>query len=279
MLLRDFIRESIESLSAFYPSDEARKLVLMLAQSRLGVKSYTHIIEPDTEVPREFVDTLQTDVRRMLAGEPVQYVLGEAEFCGRMFRVAPGVLIPRPETEMLALEALNHVHSGSSVLDLCTGSGCIAWTVSLEKPGCKVTAVDISDAALEVAESQPFGDSPRFIRADILDDPDQSVFGTYDVLLANPPYIMDSERTVMRKNVLGFEPELALFVPDSDPLVFYRAIAVWAGKLLVRGGFAMVEINEKLGAETLALFECAQLSDIRTVKDFFGKDRFIVFSK
>lgn len=279
MLLRDFIRESTESLSAFYPSDEARKLVLMLTESRLGVKSYTHIIEPQTVLPQVSEDLLYDDMKRLLAGEPVQYVLGEAEFYGRKFNVAPGVLIPRPETEMLVQEALAHIHEGTKVLDLCTGTGCIAWTVALEVPGSRVGAVDISETALQIAGSQPFGKGPSFIRADILAAPDPLLFGQVDVLLSNPPYIMESEKKQMRKNVLDYEPGIALFVPDSDPLVFYRAIAVWAERLLVPGGCAIVEINENLGAETLRLFENAHFIDLKLIKDFFGKDRFIVFSK
>lgn len=279
MLLKDFVRESSESLSAFYPYDEARKLVLMLAESRLGVKSYTHIIEPGTAVPYESEAILSDDMRRLLNGEPLQYVLGEADFYGRKFRVAPGVLIPRPETEMLVQEALKHVHYGSEVLDLCTGSGCIAWTVAIERPGARVKAVDVSETALEIAESQPYDNGPSFIRADILAEPDPALFGTIDVLLSNPPYIMESEKALMRKNVLEYEPELALFVPDSNPLVFYRAIAVWAEKLLVPGGYAIVEINEKLGPETFSLFKDALFIDVEIIKDFFGKNRFVVFSK
>lgn len=279
MLLRDFIRESTESLSAFYPFDEARKLVLMLAESRLGVKNYTHIIEPQTAVNPDLEGLLCDDMKRLLSGEPVQYILGEADFYGRKFRVAPGVLIPRPETEMLVQEALHHIHEGSKVLDLCTGSGCIAWSVALECPGAGVTAVDISEDALKIAESQPFDNGPTFIRADILSEPDPALFGTVDVLLSNPPYIMESEKELMRRNVLDFEPELALFVPDSDPLVFYRAIAVWAGRLLAPGGYAIIEINENLGAETFDLFRDAHFCDVEVIRDLFGKNRFIAFSK
>lgn len=279
MLLKDFVRESTESLSAFYPYDEARKLVLMLAESRLGVKSYTHIIEPETAVPDESDVILYDDMSRLLAGEPVQYVLGEADFYGRRFKVAPGVLIPRPETEMLVQEALKHIHDDSEVLDLCTGSGCIAWTVALEQPGARVKAVDISEAALGIAESQPYDNGPSFIRADILTEPDLALFDTVDVLLSNPPYIMESEKVLMRKNVLEYEPESALFVPDSDALVFYRAIAVWAKKLLVPGGYAIVEINEKLGPETFSLFKDAHFTDVEVIKDLFGKNRFVAFHK
>ncbi len=279
MFLREFVKEGIRSLSAFYPQDEARKLVLLLTEFRLGVKSYTHIIEPETMISTGDEVQLSEDITRLLGGEPIQYILGEADFYGRKFKVTPEVLIPRPETEILVQEALRHIHRGSRVLDLCTGSGCIAWTVALEEPGACVKAVDVSQQALKLAASQPFDNGPSFYLADILNTPDPSLFGTVDVIMSNPPYIMESEKGSIRKNVLDYEPELALFVPDSDPLVFNRAISVWAERLLAPGGFAIVEINEKLGAETINLFEEAHFNGVETVNDFSQKNRFVVFYK
>lgn len=270
MLLADFIRESTKSLESLYPGTEARSLALLLCESRLGVKSYTHIIEPGFEID---ASGLEGDLRRLLAGEPVQYVLGHSTFCGREFNVDPGVMIPRPETEQLVEIAKSFV--GNRIIDLCTGSGCIAWTLALDIPGTKVTGVDISEEALSVARSQFDGDGPEFVCADILQEP--PCLGSFDIITANPPYVMEQEKSLMRPNVLEYEPSIALFVPDDDALLFYLATARWAQAILRKGGNGVVEINENLGAETAAVFADADFSDVKVVKDIFGKDRFVTF--
>ena len=253
----------------------------MLCEERLGVKSYTHIIEPGYEIPAGALPALESDMDRLAAGEPVQYVLGHADFCGRRFKVYRSVLIPRPETEQLVSEAVSILLSGERpcrVLDLCTGSGCIAWSVFLEVPGTEVVAADISDAALEVARSQFDGPSPRFVKADVLSGPEGFDEGLFDLVLCNPPYVMESEKAAMRTNVLNYEPGLALFVPDADPLVFYRAVAQWSGRFLRRGGTGLVEINESLGPQTEAVFKDAGYKETQIVRDFFSKYRFVKFS-
>ena len=171
------------------------------------------------------------------------------------------------------------------VLDLCTGSGCIAWTMALENPDAEVVAVDISDAALEVASSQDFSDelsrtgakAPVFVKADVLAD--VPFAGQFDIILSNPPYVMDTETALMRTNVLDHEPHLALFVSDDDPLIFYRAVARWASRLLSSSGFGIVEINEALGAETAQVFIDAGFPTAQVLQDFSGRDRFVHFSR
>ena len=230
-------------------------------------------------------------MERLSDGEPIQYVIGRTEFCGRVFRVTPDVLIPRPETEMLCAEAIRIAAPGARILDLCTGSGCIAWTLALSVPEAHVVGIDVSVAALSVAASQErlvsvissggeagAEKSPSFIQADIF-GPVPSDLGQFDLIVSNPPYVLESEKAAMRRNVLGYEPELALFVPDSDPLRFYREIARWAGALLVPGGSGIVEINEALGEETAALFRDEGLVSVRILQDFFGKNRFVLFQK
>ena len=175
------------------------------------------------------------------------------------------------------------------VLDLCTGSGCIAWTMALESPDAEVVAVDISDAALEVASSQDFSDelsrtgakAPVFVKADVLADvPADGPFAEeFDIILSNPPYVMDKEKALMRTNVLDHEPHLALFVSDEDPLLFYRAVARWASRLLSSTGFGVVEINEAFGAETAQVFIDAGFPISRVLQDFSGRDRFVQFSR
>lgn len=285
MLLAEFIRESVPALEKLYPSPEARGLVLMLCEERLGVRSYTHIVEPLFEIPEPELPGLKADMSRLAAGEPIQYVLGYTEFCGRKFKVGPSVLIPRPETGQLVDESLKLLAAmgrPAKVLDLCTGSGCIAWSVALGAPGVSVTAADISEPALALARSQfedvPSGvNVPEFVCSDLLGGC-REISGRFDLLLSNPPYVMEKEKAAMRRNVLEHEPGIALFVPDDDPLLFYRALASVSLRLLDSSGTGVVEINEALGPETAAVFEAAGYRKTEILRDIFGKDRFVRFS-
>ena len=285
MLLAEFIRESVPALEKLYPSPEARGLVLMLCEERLGVRSYTHIVEPLFEIPEPELPGLKADMSRLAAGEPIQYVLGYTEFCGRKFKVGPSVLIPRPETGQLVDESLKLLAAmgrPAKVLDLCTGSGCIAWSVALGVPGVSVTAADISEPALALARSQfedvPSGaNAPEFVCSDLLGGC-REICGRFDLLLSNPPYVMEKEKAAMRRNVLEHEPGIALFVPDDDPLLFYRALASVSLRLLDSSGTGIAEINEALGPETAAVFEAAGYRKTEILRDIFGKDRFVRFS-
>lgn len=301
MKLKELIIKGVETVSRLYPEGEAREMVFAYLEAAIGTKRHTHIIDPDYAVGDDRAEQLMADFGRMASGEPMQYVRGRAWFYGREFNVSPAVLIPRGETEVLISEILKVSPSIASnitahrqpvnILDLCTGSGCIAWTLALETPNSKVTAVDISDAALAVAAAQDFSDeinltgasAPTFVKADVLQSPDQSGYdfrqsGKYDIIVSNPPYVMDSEKAQMRTNVLDHEPHLALFVSDHDPLVFYRAVAEWAKELLADDGVGMVEINESLGRETEEVFRYAGFSSTQIVKDLHEKDRFVLFS-
>lgn len=257
-------------------------MILMLCEEKLGVKSYTHVVEPQTEVPPEYLAELEDDVRRLSEGEPVQYVLGFAEFYGLRFNVSPAVLVPRPETEQLVKEVVCHclgLGREARVLDLCTGSGCIAWTVAHEVPDVEVLGVDISEEALAVAREQSVEGNVRFLKADVLQCGEEVDEGSFDVIVSNPPYVMDGEKAFMRKNVLEYEPHLALFVPDDDPLVFYRALAGWMKRFLKAGGMGFVEINESLGRQTARVFVDAGYKNTSIIKDFFDKDRFLKISE
>ena len=292
MLLSDFIRYAERSLSDLYPSPEARGIVSMLCSARLGVKSYTHIVEPGYTVPEELLPGLESDLGRLLASEPVQYVLGYAEFCGRRFHVDRRVLIPRPETELLvslASEIMRAAGGKPRVLDLCTGSGCIAWSLALDFPEAEVTAADISPDALEVARSQfsgpdpefpgssPVSSGPGFVLADVLGPVPAPIErkGPFGLIVSNPPYVMNREKPSMRRNVLDYEPELALFVPDDDPLVFYRACARWADALLAPDGCALFEINEALGDATASLMRSFGFASAEVLPDLSGRARFV----
>ena len=288
MLLRDLISKGTETISQAFPEKEAREMVLMFLQHSIGVTRHTHILEPSYEVTEEASAEAMRAFGRMAAGEPVQYIIGKAYFYDREFNVTPDVLIPRPETELLVREAVNWARrSGRETMriaDLCTGSGCIAWSMAMELPGAEVTAVDISDGALAVAAGQQYGSAaagcpcevvaPKFIKADVLAGPVEGL-GTFDMILSNPPYVMDSEKALMRKNVLEHEPWLALFVPDDDPLLFYRAVAAWARQLLKPDGLCLVEINEALGRQTAEVFEDAGFRDVEVLQDLNSRDRFV----
>ena len=279
--------KGVETLMRVYPDQEAREIVFACLEHFVGTKRHTHIIEPQYEVEEQPATVVMQAFERLAAGEPLQYVTGKAYFYGREFHVTSDTLIPRPETELLCRMAVEGASkSESRVLDLCTGSGCIAWTLALELPKAEVAAVDISDGALAVASSQDFAEemsrtgasAPVFIKTDVLAGPESFEGKQYDIILSNPPYVMDKEKALMRSNVLDHEPHLALFVSDSDPLIFYRAVADWAFELLAPEGFGVVEINEALGEETADVFRSKGFSNAEVVKDLYEKDRFVRFS-
>jgi release factor glutamine methyltransferase len=290
MLLKELINKGIETISVLYPDREAREMVMLYLEDCHGIRRLTHILEPEAVVSAYVTEESFAAFARMASGEPIQYMIGKAHFYGREFNVSPSVLIPRPETEVLCREVVMHCHKGSQprVLDMCTGSGCIAWTLAMEIVGADVTAVDISDGALEVARSQDFSEeiacsharAPRFMKADVLGDiPAELEPSTFDVIVSNPPYVMDSEKAMMRSNVLEHEPHLALFVPDDDPLLFYRAVARWAAGLLAPGGFGVVEINEALGPQTAKVFSEAGFAKAEIVCDLSDRHRFVRFHR
>ena len=300
MLLAEFVKAGTKALESLYPQKEARSIVLMLCEEVLGTENYTHIVEPEFKIDDKKLPKLEAAMDRLKKMEPVQYVLGHTEFYGRTFKVDPAVLIPRPETELLCRDAIKlgmRVYRMRSpygknaepvrILDLCTGSGCIAWTMALSIPGSRVTAVDISDAALEVAAGQDFASElksketfkPEFIKADVLDSEQEIELGPFDMVLSNPPYIMESEKEDMRRNVLEYEPESALFVPDDDPLLFYREIARWSQRFMSPEGVGLSEVNESLARQTETVFKAAGYAHTEIVRDLSDKNRYIIYHK
>ena len=403
MQLQGFIDWAVCSLRDLYPEHEARNMVDILLEERTGRKSWFAVAHPDFELCAAELAGLKDDVARLCTGEPLQYVLGFAWFYSRRFRVSPAVLIPRPETEILVDTVLSRLsdfaHSAASsqgvngssgqglgnvrvcgdnvmpgcspkILDLCTGSGCIAWTLALECPNASVTALDISREALALARTQfppdslapagavsgasptaaplatsadavphssfagcvsgasptaaplatsagastafpavASGTSPAaspaaflvaspsgavsegervvFVEADVLDLSEKGIsgdcsemgLGKFDVIVSNPPYVMDKEKSQMRTNVLDYEPSIALFVPDDDPLIFYRAIAHHASRLLTDRGWGIVEINSLLANQTADCFRTAGFPTVNILPDLSGRPRFVHFSR
>lgn len=225
-------------------------------------------------------------VSRLTLHEPWQYIIGEVEFTGLKLIVSPAVLIPRPETEELAMMARDLVRQdyaagpGLRILDLATGSGCLALSLKHGFPEARVDAVDISPAALEVAAENAERNALEInlITADLLSPTPKDLTPGYQLILSNPPYVRLSEKTNMASNVLAWEPHEALFVPDQDPLVFYRALAQWGRSLLAPSGKMIMEINEALSQETAQVFIESGFAEALLLNDFRGKSRFLKVS-
>jgi release factor glutamine methyltransferase len=241
------------------------------------LSSYYYISRTDLFLNQEVDETYLPNnlVTRINAYEPIQYVLGQTEFCGNVIRVNPDVLIPRPETEELVGYVLNA--APKKVLDLATGSGCIAISIAKANPDSEVIGIDISQKALDLASLNGYLNERKnlkFEKADILNF-DPSFDFQFDALVSNPPYVLEAEKASIEKHVLEFEPHLALFVPDNCPLLFYKKIVEIALKYLKPSGKIFLEINAAFGAETLALFENSNFKNAVIEKDFNGKDRFV----
>lgn len=275
---QELYRTLLSSLTLPVAESEKRAILLALLEGRLGMEPSS--ILAGTPV-NQSAESLSEDIKRLNTGEPVQYVVGKAPFMGRWFKVTPSVLIPRPETELLAELVITRLGKRTSgiVLDIGTGSGCLAITIALERPDATVFASDISEDVLSVAKGNAthLKAAVRFFKNDILTEelPARSL----DAVVSNPPYIRQSEKPTLATNVVHFEPELALFVPDEDPLVFHRNIAQKAMPAMNPGGLLTMEINEKLGQETLKLLETENYGSIEIHRDLDGKDRFVTAIK
>lgn len=288
-------------LNAIYNEREAQAIVRTVLDALFGMSLTDICLGKVTQLSADDTTRLEKIMQRLEKSEPVQYVLGAEWFAGRLFDVAPGVLIPRPETEDLvkwtcdeAKEKEKEDNSKEergkeekevskkgeevphpSILDIGTGSGCIAITVALALPQARVTAWDISTDALTIAagNAHRLGASVRFEHQDALSAPDDEA--CWDVIVSNPPYICDKERADMSDNVLSYEPELALFVPDNDPLLFYRAIARYASKALKPGGRLLFETNTAYAHEVAQTMANEGFTAIEVRNDCFGKPRMV----
>ena len=263
-------------LSAVYDVREAQAVCRLLAEERFGLTLADLLCGKLADLPAREQAQLATDVGRLEKGEPVQYVLGAAWFAGRRFRVAPGVLIPRPETEELCAWIATPPHRPApSILDIGTGSGCIAVTLAANIKDSRVTAWDVSDTALGIAaeNAKSAGFTVEIMKQDALNPPTDR--GCWDVIVSNPPYICEREQAAMHRNVLDYEPPTALFVPDDDPLLFYRAIAGYAARALKPGGLLYFEINPLYAQPTADLLKSAGFSDVTLRRDMQGKERMV----
>ena len=291
-------------LTPLYDAGEAKAIVRWVLDVRFGL-SWTDILcGKVTELSEHDQTELEKIMQRLEKGEPLQYIIGVADFFGRQFHVAPGVLIPRPETEELCrwiLASDKHgltrtvresphqsdtevrvslSQSDANILDIGTGSGCIAITLALELPDAKVTAWDISDDALRIAagNAKSLGANVTFKHRDVLNSSLFTLHSSlpkWDLIVSNPPYICEKEKSAMECNVLDHEPHLALFVPDDDPLLFYRAIAQYAIEGLKPQGSLFFEINPLYADDLAQMLRMMSYHDISIRQDQFGKPRFL----
>lgn len=272
MTIRQTIQTIEEALSPLYDSREATAIAREVVCRVCGYTFSQFVINYDSE---SFIENLQTIIDQLSASRPVQYVTGIAEFCDLEFKVCEGVLIPRPETAELVAQIVADTHTGAKILDVGTGSGAIAVALAKRIDGAEVTAVDISDIALEIASenAERNGVDIRFCKADALDD--MTSLGEFDVIVSNPPYIPQSDIVRMERNVVDYEPHTALFVADDDALCFYRSIAQNGVKMLRMGGALYFEIYEEFGEQIRQMLEQMGYKDIVVAKDIFGKERMV----
>ena len=270
-------------LAQVYDEGEAKALARMVYEVRYGLSLADIYSGKDTQLSADSQTELAEISQRLLQQEPIQYILGQATFCGRTFTVNPSVLIPRPETEELCRWILKSEEGESGglspceVLDIGTGSGCIAITLAAELPDARVTAWDISAEALEVARENAKRAYVHvsFEQVDALLPPPSSLLPPPSLIVSNPPYICHQEREAMEANVLQHEPHVALFVPDDDPLLFYRAIAQYGQTALRPGGWLYFEINPLYATDLRDMLAMMSYHDIETKEDQYGKQRMI----
>jgi len=275
-------RELISKLTPLHGAGEARAIVRMVMEERFGLSHTDLLLGKDKNLLPDDRKELEKIALRLLSGEPVQYVLGFADFCGHRFIVTPDVLIPRPETEELTRFAIDEARLMNvnrqlvNILDLCTGSGCIAISLALAFPSAHIFAVDVSEAALDVARCNALAlgtMNVEFSRHNILGDSFSSP--QVDMIVSNPPYVRQSEAQEMTPTVLNHEPHLALFVTDSDPLRFYLAIAAIGHRHLRPGGAVLVEINATLAEESRQLFLSSGYTAVTLFNDQFNRPRIL----
>lgn len=279
MTIGQATQHSIEQLTTLYDPGEAAAIGDWLLEYLTGTKRTGRISQQQKELPPEQENQLMQYLQRLLTHEPIQYVLNEAWFCGLRFYVDNNVLIPRPETEELVEWIITNCKfpiSQLSILDIGSGSGCIPIALKRRLGKAEVTSVDISPGVLDVAKknARTLGVTVDFRQLDFLDETQWAELSSYDVIVSNPPYIPQKDLAEMQRNVTEYEPATALFVPDNDPLVFYRAIAAFGKKHLNTCGTIYMEIHESLGEAVTELFKA---NDYKTVlkKDMQGKDRML----
>jgi release factor glutamine methyltransferase len=267
----------IDRLKTLYRKEEIESVFSIIAQHVLNYSKIDIHLNKDQKIQASEEKKMKLILTRLISGEPIQYILGETEFFGLPIQVDRRVLIPRSETEYmieLALKSLPQDKT-SKIIDICTGSGCIAIALGKNLPLAEITGIDISSDALKLAVHNSTLNKVdiQFFEDDLFNPVIN--YELFDLIICNPPYVRESEKLLMHKNVLQYEPPSALFVPDSDPLKYYRALAEFGIKYLTPNGMVLVEINENLGPDTIDLFHEYDFNKISLIKDINNKDRFV----
>ena len=273
--MKAITRQIYDNLSCSYTAGEISALTRIIATELLGVSQMAFYLKDDIPLTSEQQTLFDNAIERLKKQEPIQYILGYSDFCGLRFKVTQATLIPRPETSELVEWITSEATGNEGILDIGTGSGCIAVSLAHKMPQSKVTAWDISPDALAVATEncKANGCAVEFEEVDILAF--EPMGKKFDIIVSNPPYIKENEKSAMHSNVLDWEPHTALFVPDSDPLLFYRTIAEKGMQILKPGGRLYFEINRAHGKETIEMLESLGYTGIELRKDFAENDRMI----
>ncbi|MEX0996850.1 MAG: peptide chain release factor N(5)-glutamine methyltransferase [Flavobacteriaceae bacterium] len=282
MTLKEYRNHFNSQLKAIYPEEEIGSFFYLLSEKYLLLPRVEIAFQLELKLSTGDIAKFDKALHQLEKEVPIQYILGETEFYGLRFTVNPSVLIPRPETEELVdwiLEDYSEIKQPITLIDIGTGSGCIAISLAKNLSDAKVTAMDISAKALKVAKENALINEAqvKFLEQDILTE--KKLETTFDVIVSNPPYVRNSEKQKMHFNVLKYEPHNALFVSDSDPLLFYKSIAEIAFKSLKRKGNLYFEINEAFGNEVVELLKDMRFENVVLKKDLFGKDRMIKATK
>lgn len=279
--LRDIRETIVLKLGQSVGQGEARAMASVILEDLLGITPVDYAVNPDRELNTESIDAINAIVERVVDGEPLQYVLGTTLFHGLRLKVGEGVLIPRPETSQLVDIVADKAgkHADLRVLDVCTGSGAIALALGRVLAFPRLSAVELSDKALSYARENfaKYNLKVSLVKSDVLVD--ELPEGPFDIIVSNPPYVDESERPGIDPRVLNHEPEEALFVPDEDPLLFYRAIATKAMDRLVDGGLLFFEINPHHSAELVSSVKKIGFDDVESLRDFCGRYRFLICKK
>lgn len=283
MTVQNYFNYFKKELEEIYSISESENITDWVFESVTGLKRGERLLKKVDNVSQIHTDQLNTALTRLKEHEPVQYVLGESWFYKEKFRVSRDVLIPRPETEELISWALSEISKDDKldILDIGTGSGCIPIIMKKYLPKSIVKAIDVSEKAIEVAKdnASQLNADVKFMCCNFLNESNWGTMGQYDLIISNPPYIPISEARTLRKNVTDYEPEVALFVEDSDPLLFYRKIIDFSLLHLYKSGKIFVEIHEDYAINTLKLFEVYEFAKVEIRKDIYGKERMIMAVK
>jgi len=282
MTIKEIQQQYLTELEKIYSLGEAAVITTMIFESIANISKQDLLLRPNVDIENNTEINLITALKRLQQYEPIQYVIGKAWFYNVAFTVNEAVLIPRPETEELVLEAINFLklHKSKNVLDIGTGSGCIPISIKKNIAGANVTSLDVSNDALKLAAKNASDNAVEisFLHLNFLEEKNHLALPKFDVIISNPPYIPENEKNNLDKNVAKYEPHVALFVPQNDPLLFYKKILIFAGDHLKKDGKIFLEIHEDFAAETANLFTEKNYQVI-IKKDMQGKERMLIINQ